>query len=121
MDRLAHVHLDTIEEVPVARLDGEIDISNAQDLADALAGSVPSAALGLVLDLTELDYLDSSGVHLLLDLAGRLRTRRQELHVVAPADAPLRMVLDIAAVEKRVPLHERVSVAVRVLRGAASA
>ena len=116
MDRLAHVHLDTIEDVPVARLDGEIDISNAQDLADALAGSVPTAALGLVVDLTELDYLDSAGVHLLIDLAGRLRTRRQSLHAVAPADAPLRMVLDIAAVEQRVPLHERVAEAVRALR-----
>jgi anti-sigma B factor antagonist len=119
VDRLAHVHLDTIEDVPVARLDGDIDISNAQDLGDALAAVVSSRALGLVVDLTELDYLDSAGVHLLIDLAGRLRTRRQELHVVAPADAPLRTVLDITAVHRRVPLHERVADAVRALRGAA--
>ena len=120
MDRLAHVHLDTIEDVPVARLDGDIDISNAQDLGDALAASVSSHALGLVVDLSELDYLDSAGVHLLLDLAGRLRTRRQELRVVAPADAPLRTVLDITAVDKRVPLHERVADAVAAMRVSAT-
>jgi anti-sigma B factor antagonist len=117
MDKLAHVHLDTIEDVPVARLDGDIDISNAQDLGDALAAAVPTRALGLVVDLTELDYLDSAGVHLLLELSGRLRTRRQELRAVAPAEAPLRMVLDIAAVDQRVPLHERVADAVRAFRG----
>ena len=116
MDRLAHVTRETVEGVPVARLDGEIDISNAHELGDALAASVSTEAPGLVLDLSELDYIDSAGVHLILDLAARLRTRRQKLCAVAPADAPLRMVLDLTAVEKHVPLHERADDAVRELR-----
>jgi anti-sigma B factor antagonist len=117
VDQLAHVSLEPVGGVPVARLHGDIDISNAQDLGDALAAAVENDAFGLVLDLSQLDYLDSAGVHLILDLAGRLRTRRQQLHAVAPADAPLRMVLDITAVEKRVPLHEHVEDAVNALRG----
>jgi anti-sigma B factor antagonist len=117
LDRLAHVRRESVEGVPVVRLDGDIDISNAQDLGDALAASIGNDVPGLVLDLSALDYLDSAGVHLILDLAGRLRVRRQQLRLVAPDDAPLRVVLDITAVEKRVPLHERTEDAVRALRG----
>ena len=117
MDRLAHVRRESVEGIPVVRLDGDIDISNANDLGDALTASIGNDVPGLVLDLSELDYLDSAGVHLILDLAGRLRTRRQQLHAVAPADAPLRVVLDITAVDQRVPLHERTEDAVRSLRG----
>jgi anti-sigma B factor antagonist len=117
VDRLAHVRRESVEGIPVVHLDGDIDISNAADIGEALAAGIGNDVPGLVLDLTELDYLDSAGVHLMLDLAGRLRTRRQGLHAVAPADAPLRMVLDLTAVDKRVPLHERVDDAVRALRG----
>ena len=116
MDRLAHARRESVEGIPVVRLDGDVDISNATDLGDALAASIGNDVPGMVLDLTPLDYLDSAGVHLILDLAGRLRMRRQQLHAVAPADAPLRMVLDITAVETRVPLHERVEDAVGALR-----
>lgn len=120
MDRLAHVSFVSIEGVIVARLDGDIDISNAQELGDALAATMTNTSLGLVLDLTALDYLDSAGVQLILDLAGRLRKRRLQLHAVAPADAPLRVVLELTAVEKRVPLHERFEEAVRAIRAGAS-
>ena len=117
MDRLAHARRESVEGIPVVHLEGDIDISNATDIGDALAASIGNDVPGLVLDLTGLDYLDSAGVHLMLDLAGRLRTRRQQLHAVAPANAPLRVVLDLTAVDKRVPLHERVEDAVRALRG----
>ena len=116
MDRLAHARRESVEGIPVIHLDGDIDISNATDIGDALAATIDNNAPGLVLDLSELDYLDSAGVHLILDLAGRLRMRRQQLHTVAPADAPLRVVLDLTAVDTRVPLHERVEDAVRALR-----
>jgi len=121
MDRLAHMDLAEVEGVTVARIDGDIDISNAQELGDALVASTRGDSLGLVLDLTPLDYLDSSGVHLLLGLNGRLRQRRQKLRAVAPADAPLRAVLEITAVDKTVPVDERTEDAVRAIRAAAPA
>ena len=106
MDRLAQMEVDSVERVVVARIDGEIDISNAQELRDALLASMSNDSLGLVLDLTPLGYIDSSGVHLILGLDSRLRQRRQEVRVVVPADAPLRAVLDLTAVDKTVPVHE---------------
>lgn len=118
MDRLARMDLVSVEGVTVARLEGEIDISNAQELGDALLASMKNDSLGLVLDLSPLDYLDSSGVHLILGLNGRLRQRRQQLRLTAPADAPLRAVLDITAADKTVPIDERTEDAVRAIRRA---
>lgn len=47
---------------------GEIDMSNAGELADALAGS----AGPLVLDLAGVDYLDSAGLSVLFPHADRI-------------------------------------------------
>ena len=118
MDRLARMNLVTVEGVTVARIDGDIDISNAQELGDALIASLSNDSAGLVLDLSALDYLDSSGVHLMLNLNGELRKRRQQLRAVAPADAPLRAVLEITAADKTVPVDEHTEDAVRAIRAA---
>ncbi|CAM5297401.1 STAS domain-containing protein [Streptomyces xanthochromogenes] len=48
---------------------GEIDMSNAAELARALAGT----AGPLVLDLTEVEYLDSAGLSVLFPHAERLQ------------------------------------------------
>ena len=121
MDRLAHLNFESREGVVVARVDGDIDISNAQDVGDALLSAMTNDTLGLVLDLTPLDYLDSSGVHLILGLGTQLRQRRQQLRTVAPADAPLRTVLELTAVDKAVPVDERPEEAVRAIREAVGA
>lgn len=110
------MELESVERVVVARIDGDIDASNAQELGDALVESLSNDTLGLVLDLTPLDYLDSSGVHLILGLESRLRERRQEVRTVVPEDAPLRAVLDLTAVEKTVPVHAERDEAVQAIR-----
>ncbi|MDQ3933093.1 MAG: STAS domain-containing protein [Actinomycetota bacterium] len=110
--------LVSVEGVVVARIEGDIDISNAQELGDALLASLTNQSPGMVLDLEPLDYLDSAGVHLILWLAGELRKRRQELSVVAPADAPLRVVLELTATDKVVPVYEEVAAAVRNIQAA---
>ena len=117
MDRLARMSLVSVEGVTVARIDGDIDISNAQELGDALIASMSNDSLGLVLDLTPLDYLDSSGVHLVFDLAERLTARQQRLALALPADSRIRRVLDLVNVEAVIPVRTAVDDAVAVARG----
>ena len=52
-------------EVPVARLQGEVDLGRKAQLAAALAAAVEPRDRGLVLDLSAVEYLDSAGVHVL--------------------------------------------------------
>jgi anti-anti-sigma factor len=113
-------HLDVSgDDVVVARLSGEVDLSNATEVGDELSTGVPNTALGLVLDLTATTYLDSSGVHLIFDLAERLRTRQQQLRIVVPAGAPVRRVLRIVELGDTVPVLASVEEAVEAIRSSA--
>jgi anti-anti-sigma factor len=83
---------------PVARLVGDIDLTNVDDLAATFARTVENTALGLVVDLTAVTYLDSTGLRLLFRLARALEDRQQDLRLVLPHASPLRRVLTLAGV-----------------------
>jgi anti-anti-sigma factor len=91
---LATLKLDARPDTPVARLIGEVDASNANDFAAELKEAVPNTAIGLVLDLSETTYIDSSGLHLIFNLAHALRRRQQTLQLVVP---PETFVSDVMA------------------------
>jgi len=118
MSELSHLDMSG-EDVVVARLSGEVDLSNAAEVGDHLAAAVPNTALGLVLDLTATTYLDSSGVHLVFDLAERLRTRQQQFRITVPAGAPIRRVLRIVELGDTVPVLATVDEAVEAIRSSA--
>jgi anti-anti-sigma factor len=97
--------------VVVASLSGEIDLSNAAEITDALLGGVPNEALGLVIDLSEVSYIDSAGVRMLAELDHRLGWRAQALRVVAPVKSRSRRVLEIAGLERVLSLDTNVEAA----------
>lgn len=86
--------------IVIAGISGEVDLSNAAEITDALLGGVPNEALGLVIDLSEVSYLDSAGVRMLAELDHRLGWRAQALRVVAPEASRSRRVLEIAGLER---------------------
>ena len=99
-------------DVVVARLTGELDISGAESTGQRIAEAVPSSARGVVVDMSELEFIDSSGISMLFALARRVGSRRQELRVVAPAGKPVARVLDIVEFDKAAPVHADVDSAV---------
>ena len=103
---VAHVqvHIEGDPRWPVARLDGEVDLSNVDGVAGALEAAVSNAAFGLVLDLTGVSYLDSTGLRLLFRLARRLRDRQQALRLVVPVGALIWRVLELSGVPDVVPV-----------------
>jgi len=64
--RIAKIEIEPHGEGPVIRLSGEVDLSNADELRSDIVQAVPHEASGVVLDLTETTYLDSTGIRLLL-------------------------------------------------------
>ena len=95
-------------DVVVARVGGEVDLSNAGSVTERLLDAVPNTATGLVLDMSRTGYLDSSGVRMIFELAQRLRTRGQDLTLVVPEDAIIRRVLIMTEVERVVPMSTSV-------------
>lgn len=92
----------------IARLTGEVDMTNAAHVGDELTRSVPNEAVMLVIDLSGTRYLDSAAIELLFDLARKLGRRRQQLRLVLPEDSPLRRVLLLTDVESAAGMHETV-------------
>ena len=79
----------------VARLTGEVDLSNSVRIGEQIRERVANHSLGVVVDLSGLTFLDSSGLELLFDLRQRLESRRQQLDIRVPADSPVRRPLEL--------------------------
>jgi anti-sigma B factor antagonist len=114
-DRIAGFEFEQRNGILIAAVEGEIDSSNAAELRLALSERLPSASSALVLDLSDVRYLDSSGIHLLFDLGRRLAARRQALRLVVPVDAPLRRVLELCAIDSVAPMDRELDASLAAL------
>ena len=114
-DDLATLRIEERDEVVMARLAGELDVSMAPSIGDRIAEAVPASAHALVVDLTELSFIDSSGIAMLFSLARRLASRRQQLSVVAPEGQPVVRVLELVEFERAAPVHESLEAAMAEL------
>jgi anti-anti-sigma factor len=108
----AEIVLDRRDGSIVARLSGEVDMSNAAYIRDQLLSSMPNEALALVLDLSGCRYLDSAAIEVLFDVSRRLARRRQELRLVLPPSSPLRRLIELTEVHTAAPLFESLEEAV---------
>jgi anti-sigma B factor antagonist len=102
----AEIVLDRRDASVVARLSGEVDMSNASYVRDQLLASIPNDALALVLDISACRYLDSAAIEVLFEVSRRLGRRRQELRLVMPPESPLRRVMELTEVHTAAPLYE---------------
>jgi anti-anti-sigma factor len=108
---LAELTIDEQDALVIARVAGELDVSLAPRMGDRIADAVPTSARGLVVDFSQLEFIDSSGVAMLFTLVRKLSSRRQELFVVAPKDEPVTRVLEIVDFDKAAPVHEDLATA----------
>jgi anti-anti-sigma factor len=115
MSDLTQVEIEHRDDVVVARLTGELDISVAESTGRKIAEAVPSSARGVVVDMSGLDFMDSSGVSMLFALARQVGSHRQQLCVVAPTGRPVSRVLQIVEFDRAAPVREDVNAAIGVV------
>ena len=96
MSDMANLFVWRRDNVVVVGLTGEVDVSNATDLEQSIATEIDNESAGLVLDLGGLEFLDSSGVHMLFGLARRLRQRGLGFALVIKEDSPPHRVLELS-------------------------
>jgi anti-sigma B factor antagonist len=99
MTELAQVEASTVNGSRVVRVRGEIDLSNAAQVRDAIGAVLDGEAL-VVVDLSDTAYLDSAGIAMIFRLAERLTYSRQELRVVIPPDAPIRAAVRLTKLDQ---------------------
>ena len=107
---------DAGEGLVVARIRGDLDVSNLYSVHTALLEMLPNEAIGLVVDLGGVTFLDSSGVEALFRLQASLEVRQQRLAVAIPAGATIRRALELSGAPGEMPLCGSVDEALAVLR-----
>ena len=112
---LARLSLETQGDIELARVAGEVDASNVDDLSAQLLAAVPTHARALVLDLRDTSYIDSSGISLIFDAAARLRNRRQELRLVVTPHSFVGEVLAAVSMEQSVAIDPGLDDSLRAL------
>jgi anti-sigma B factor antagonist len=81
---------------------GEIDLASAPLLRAALADAVASGCAEIWLDLSTVGFMDSTGITAIVDARSTLDGRHFAL--ICP-DGPVRRVLEIAGVDRAIPVH----------------
>jgi anti-anti-sigma factor len=117
---LAEVEVATLNGVVIAHVRGEIDLSNADSTFSTLKRLADGAEAGLVVDLSQLDYLDSAGVRLLFTLARTATRKGRSLRAVVPREARIRRVLELADVGQLLALDDTIDGALERLSGGVS-
>ncbi|MFJ5074820.1 STAS domain-containing protein [Streptomyces sp. NPDC088553] len=106
-------NLDVDVEIRNARtavlsVGGELDMETAGRLDDRLAEQFGQGRHHLVLDLSGLDFMDSSGLNVLIRSVHRAREAGGDLYLAAPNPA-VRRILEITGLTTTLPPHDRVA------------
>jgi anti-anti-sigma factor len=118
MPELARLLIESHGDVELARVAGEVDASNVDDLSQRVLAAVPNHARALVIDLSQTSYIDSSGISLIFDAAARLKNRRQQLRLVVTPHSFVGEVLAAVSMQESVPIDPQLDDALAAVEGA---
>lgn len=99
----------------VVELRGELDIYTSSILRERLIELIDEGARHVVVDLSQVEFLDSSGLGVLVGALKRLRTADGDLSLVVASDKLLK-IFKITALDRVFPLHDTVEAATRAPR-----
>lgn len=78
-------------------INGEVDVAGVPALERALEAVIETTAGGFVVDVSGVEFMDSSGLLAMLNARGLLAREARALAVVCPA-GPVRQLLEVAGV-----------------------
>ena len=102
---LADVRIEREDNMVVAVLTGEVDMSNAASVRWQIAESVTPDDDALVVDLSDLSFIDSAGLHTLIELGTVLDERRQKLLLCLPPGSTIRRAIEIIGLPRAISIH----------------
>ena len=113
---MTDVAFDRRDEILVARLGGDIDIASAERLQDAILAETRSAEeSGLVVDLSDVSFLDSSGVRLLFTVHRAMTEQGRPMALAVPRGTSVASVLSIVEMATVVWMAPSVDGAIEML------
>jgi len=96
---MAKVRDVQLENAPGVAVKGEVDIADARALEDALQKAIITSVGAFVIDLSDLEFIDSSGLHVLHRARDLLGREDRQLAVVCPY-GPVRRVFELSGLSE---------------------
>jgi len=88
--------VETIEGTwPTVKADGEIDLSNIDELRSAIDAAIGRSPKAFIIDLRDIAYIDSAGVAVVISAYRRVSKAGGVLAVIKPVSEGVRRVLDL--------------------------
>jgi anti-anti-sigma factor len=116
---MAEVRIEREDKTVVAVLTGEVDMSNAASVRQEIAESVTPDDDALLVDLSELSFIDSAGLHALIELGTVLDERRQKLLLCVPHGSTTARAIEIIGLPRAVSVHADRAEAIEAARTSA--
>jgi anti-sigma B factor antagonist len=101
------LHVTTTAGFTVVEVGGEVDVASAPQLRDCLRQMIDAGSRQLVVDLRQVDFMDSVGLSVLVGALRRLRGHDQQagsLQLVCAEGLVLR-ILRLTGLDRVFPLH----------------
>ena len=92
---------------------GDLDIATVGGFRKALGDAVRDGVGPVVVDLSEVDFVDSSGLGALMEMYERLRHGDRELAIVVPPGSAAAVMLNLTGLGPRLPVVESREMAFR--------
>jgi anti-sigma B factor antagonist len=106
------------DDVFVVRVAGEVDMSHEEELRGELRNAVASDSSGIVVDLTECEFIDSSGVRaLLLSREAQNSDEGAEHLAVAASSEQILRILSVMGIDRVIPVRPSVEEAASAISG----
>jgi anti-sigma B factor antagonist len=90
--------------IAIVALDGELDLGMLDVLEEAI-GQQPDGQAGLVLDLSELSFVDSAGIHALVSAREGLEQSGTPSALVVTPGSNVERILDMTGLLERLASH----------------
>jgi len=89
----------------VITVSGEVDLATSPDLDAAIIAALDSGAGSLVVDLTDVSFMDSSGLGVIVRGLKRCREADKDLDLVITNERVLK-VFGITGLDQVIPIHD---------------
>lgn len=101
------VKIETVGQVVTARISGELDHHNARQMRETIDGAIElNMPTLLIIDFSEVSFMDSSGVGLVMGRYRELARTGAELSLTGMSDSVYKM-MKLAGIEKLASLEKR--------------
>jgi anti-sigma B factor antagonist len=88
----------------VLAIGGEVDYATVPTVADAVDAALGAGAVDLWLDFSATEFMDSAGLHLLLETRRRVAELNRRLAIVCPSPTVQRLI-EVSGLEGKLPVY----------------